>query len=660
MPKSLIRKLFNQQGSAPIPFPSKMNRGQGLYGSGIQDRFTMMNTMGTQGTLFAIIQLLSTGKQAHGPWRMYRKSNDNRVRYSSGDQGSDQRVEVLKHQALRLWHRPNPFMTGFDFREIGWQHMELAGEWYWVLNRGPTGKGIPLEMWPARPDRMEPIPDRDKFLAGWIYSGPSGETVPLSTSEVIQLRYPHPTDFYRGLSPAQSILADIDAAKYSAEWSRNFFLNSAQPGGIVTFNKRLTDEEFNEFTNRWREQHQGVARGHRVGVLEQGALWTSNTYTMRDMQFPELRKVTSDHIRQAYRIHQAMLGDSTDVNRANAQTALEIHVAFHEIPRLDREKNVLNTSFLEMFGAEDSVEFDYPSPFPPNREENNAELQTKAMAAFNLISAGYDPHDVLEVVGLPDMTTAVEASSTTQVIPPRWVPVPPGGGTAPTPGGAPAVPPGAQPAPAVPSAMYGRGGFWAQHDPANATSEYDRTHTTAHLTETVYHEIAHAARHLQGVADAPNPDSRDFNIGHTASHINQAAEHIGKLADHLRANYPAEGQELKALEAAHAAHYTEEVIPQTPAGAAAKGPAALAGQVQFRKLAEGKRVVTEPGACDECKSKARAGDCAPPFHYGCRCHTVEAHADLEVFSPEYVLEIMNKAFAEAKQNGNSHSKESGE
>lgn len=407
MTKSLIGKILNAAQKRPIPFNSQWNASGGLYGSGMQDRFTQLQAMGMQGTLFAIIQLLSTGSQSQGDWRMYRKNVDGRVRYASSDQGSDQRQEVLRHQALRLWKRPNPFMTGADFREIGWQHMELAGEWYWVMNRGPTGKGIPIEMWPVRPDRMEPVPDKEEFLKGWVYTGPNGEAVPLLNDEVIQLRYPHPSDPYRGLSACQAILVDIDAAKYSAEWSRNFFLNSAQPGGIVVFNKRLSDDEFDEFTERWREQHQGVARGHRVGVLEQGANWIPNTYSIKDMQFPELRTVTSDMIRQAYRIHQAMLGNSTDVNRANAETAEEVHVAWHEVPRLRRQRNVLNNPYLECFGATGTgVEFDFDDPFPASSDEVNDELTAKSKAAQILVEAGWDPDDVLEMVGIPHMKFA--------------------------------------------------------------------------------------------------------------------------------------------------------------------------------------------------------------------------------------------------------------
>lgn len=402
MAKSLIGKLVNFSG--PIPFNSRWNiRGDNLYGSGPSDRFTQLQAMGGTGTLFAIIQLLSQG-QASGKWRMYRKNEDGRVRYTKSDQGSDMRQEVLRHQALKLWKRPNSFMTGNDFREIGWQHMELVGEWYWVMDRGPTGLGVPIEMWPVRPDRMEPIPDKDKFLAGWLYTGPNGESVPLDANEVIQLRYPHPSDPFRGLSAVQSLLADIDSARYTAEWSRNFFLNSATPGGIVTFAKRLSDDEFDEFTNRWREQHQGVARGHRVGVLEQGALWTPNTYSMRDMQFSELRNLSRDVIREAYRIHQAMLGNSEDVNRANAQTAEEVHVAWHEVSRMERTANVLNHMWLPMFGRTgDNVEFDFVDPAPASADDANDELTAKTTAVQKLVAAGYDPADALEVVGLPKM-----------------------------------------------------------------------------------------------------------------------------------------------------------------------------------------------------------------------------------------------------------------
>jgi HK97 family phage portal protein len=407
MPQSLIGKILALSGNRQVPgAPRYGGRSQSGYTAG--SRMTQLSTMSTMGTLYAIVQLISTG--VSGPeWSMYRKPVDGRVRYAPSDGGSDMRQEVLQHAALNVWNHPNDFFTGTDFREVGWQFRELVGEWYWVLDRVDLGGGNfgpPVAIWPVRPDRMEPVPDPDTIIRGWTYTGPNGELVPLDRQEVIQLRYPDPQDFCRGLSPVQSILADIDSARYTAEWSRNFFLNSATPGGIVQFSKRLSDEEFDEFTARWREQHQGVARGHRVGILEQGALWIPNTYSMRDMQFIELRHMNREVVREAYRIHGTMLGLAEDINRANAQTAEEVHTAWHEVPRLRRTRAALNEKFLPMYGETGGrVEFDFEDPTPADREQDNAELAVKATAAATLVTAGYDPTDVLRVVGLPAMKT---------------------------------------------------------------------------------------------------------------------------------------------------------------------------------------------------------------------------------------------------------------
>lgn len=100
-----------------------------------------------------------------------------------------------------------------------------------------------------------------------------------------------------------------------------------------------------------------------------------------------------------------MLGNSDDVNRANAQTAEEVHVAWHEVTRLERTRDVLNEFFLPMFGrTADGREFDFDDPTPTSSNEANDELTAKASAAAQLIGTQvFDPQDVLEVVGLPSI-----------------------------------------------------------------------------------------------------------------------------------------------------------------------------------------------------------------------------------------------------------------
>ncbi len=243
--------------------------------------------------------------------------------------------------------------------------------------------------------------------------------------EVIFNRYPNPCDMYGGLGPIQAVLTDVDSSRYAAEWNRNYFINSAEPGGVIEVEENLSDNEWKTLTDRWREGHRGVARAHRVAVLEGGQKWVPNQHTLRDMDFANLREVGRDIIREALGMHKVMTGVSDDVNRANAQTGEEVFASWKVSPRLDRWSDVLNYQFLPLFGTPgEGVEFDYVFPMPLNREQDAAELTSKSGAAQVLVSAGYDPHDVLEVVGLPDMNV-VEKATQAPALPPAWVPAAP-------------------------------------------------------------------------------------------------------------------------------------------------------------------------------------------------------------------------------------------
>ncbi len=426
---SLIGKTINAARSTnPDAPPVRYARAGGATYSTMQaggsDPGAYMRAYGSSGTVYGVVSMLAR-QTAKKQWHLYRQApQDGRRRYTTGDKGSDQRVEVIKHQAIALWNKPNAAMSGFTLRELSQTYLDLTGESYIIVQRDPRAT-IPLALWPVRPDRMQPVPGTDTFLAGYVYSGPSGEAVPLQPDEVIMMKYPNPFDVYRGLGPIQSILVDIDAAKYSAQWNRNFFLNSATPGGVIEIDKRLEDEEWTEFTNRWRETHRGVGAAHRVAVLEQGAKWVPNAHTIKDMDFSSLRNISRDVIREPFAIHKAIMGASEDVNRANAVTAQEHFESFLITDRLDRWRDTLNCFYLPLFGTTgDGVEMDHDDAVTSNREADALELKSKAQSAQVLVDAGYDPHAVLETVGLPDMDV-VEQATQQPALPPNWVPAPP-------------------------------------------------------------------------------------------------------------------------------------------------------------------------------------------------------------------------------------------
>lgn len=431
--KSPFRKLKN---SAPVPMSGQNYLNVYGLGYGAPNLETLMRAYGNNPTAFATISLLAQST-ARTEWHLYRKQpKDGRVRYTTNDNGSDQRTEVVNHAALKLISNPNPYFTRFELFELDQLYLDLVGESYWIIDRA-AGLNFPTAIWSVRPDRMEPVPDPVNYLAGWIYTAPDGrEKIPFRPDEIIQVKYPNPLDPYRGIGPTQAVLTDIDSFRYASEWNRTFFINSARPDGVITVPGSWDDTEFRQFEDRWRETHRGVSRASRVALLEGGATWTAASTSPKDMDFSNMRSDTRDVIREAYRIPKVMLGVSDDVNRANAQTGQEVYAAWNVVPRLDRKKDMLNNVFLPMFGSTgEGVEFDYITPVPSDREADMVELQTKASAASYLVNAGYEPHDVLKSVGLPDMDV-LEKASPIPAVPPGWV-VPKSDSSSPAPEAAP-------------------------------------------------------------------------------------------------------------------------------------------------------------------------------------------------------------------------------
>ena len=165
---SLIGKALavRNQSGPPVPLGSPRFTGIASMMGGDTDEANM-RAYGTQGTVFANVSLLASSTAAP-VWSLYRKQpQDGRRRYTTNDQGSDQRVQVVKHQALTVLTTPASIMVNglerviwsrFALFELSQIWMETTGKSYWIVQRDPRAS-FPVGLWPVRPDRMQPVPE---------------------------------------------------------------------------------------------------------------------------------------------------------------------------------------------------------------------------------------------------------------------------------------------------------------------------------------------------------------------------------------------------------------------------------------------------------------------------------------------------------------------
>jgi len=361
-----------------------------------------LRAMENVGTVFSIVNRTSEAAAAV-EWKLYKKRTDGRRSYVH--EGMDDRQEVTQHLALKVWNKPNPFMTRQEIVEVFTQHMCLAGEGWWVLSK-MSGFSAPTEIWPVRPDRMAVVEHPTEYLTAYEYRNPDGSLTRLDPDEVIFVRRPNPYDSYRGIGPVQSVLAKIESVRYSDEWNRSYFLNSAEPGGIIKINRDLDDDEFRRLQFRWNEAHKGPGNAHRVAILDGEEMdWVERQAAHRDMQFAELQQLNSEQIREAFGFPKPLLGTVTDVNRANAEAAEVVFARWVLVPLLERIKAALNNDFLPLFGTlGEGYEFDYVNPVPDDRQADARDRESKSLAARTLIDAGVYGPEALEAVGMPPLS----------------------------------------------------------------------------------------------------------------------------------------------------------------------------------------------------------------------------------------------------------------
>jgi HK97 family phage portal protein len=382
-----LRRAFRNASPVPHTAPSGPLAAM-MGGVGRGDKVAQMTLYGIDGSLFGIVSRTSNST-AKVDWDLWRRNA----------RDPKNRTQVTAHAALDVWNQPNPFMARQELVERTQQHVDLTGEGVWTVGRSPAAT-LPLELWPVRPDRIVPVPHPTEYMSGWCYFGPSGERIPLGLDEVIQMMMPDPLNPYAGLGPVSSVRGIAESRSAAIEWNRRWFLNSARPNGLIEFQASLSDVEFERWQKRWREAHQGVQAAHRVGILE-NAKWVDTSETHRDMEFTELLRLGVDEMRIPFGIHKASLGQSDDVNRANAEAARWLFAEDLLIPRLERIKGAINRKLLPMFDADPALEFDYHDPRPKSQEQENATMTSRVNAAMAIVSMGGDWDETLAAFELP-------------------------------------------------------------------------------------------------------------------------------------------------------------------------------------------------------------------------------------------------------------------
>lgn len=116
-----------------------------------------------------------------------------------------------------------------------------------------------------------------------------------------------------------------------------FFVNSARPDGMLTFDQPLTDDDFADAQTNW-QQFKGSGNAYKTAVMPGGARWTPIQSSLADLDTSAIRQEQRRDIAAIFGVDLALVGlaDVADPLSANSTfTAKEVnHLRNVVLPRL--------------------------------------------------------------------------------------------------------------------------------------------------------------------------------------------------------------------------------------------------------------------------------------------------------------------------------------
>lgn len=277
--------------------------------------------------------------------------------------------EIKDHIALNLLNTVNPYMSSSDLWIETQSFLDISGNTFWFLPKGQLTKK-PVEIYTLDPSRVTVVRSRDEFIAGYIYLNDKLEKVPLDKSEVIHFRRFNPNNKRRGMGIIEASALAIETDKYSAQWNRNFFYNSATPSLTLETDKALTTEQYTRIMEQWNSRFGGLDNAHKMAILEGGLKSKQLALSQKDMDFLEQRKFTRDEIMAMFKVPKTRLGMTEGVTVSNAYATDYVFAKTVTKPNMQFIVDRLNEFYLPLFGEDPrDIFFTYTSPVPEDVDQ---------------------------------------------------------------------------------------------------------------------------------------------------------------------------------------------------------------------------------------------------------------------------------------------------
>jgi HK97 family phage portal protein len=207
----------------------------------------------------------------------------------------------------------------------------LQGNAY--VETGLDAAGLPVALWPLRPERVTLETDANGWPVSYAYRvGPRVQRFraegDAAAPGLLHLKAPGPLDDHLGQGVLEAASEPVALLNAAARWNRGLLANAARPSGALVLDADegpLTPEQFQRLRDEIEAGFQGAQNAGRPMLLEGGLRWQALALTPAEMDFQKAREAAAREVALAFGVPPMLLGlpgDSTHANYAEANVAL--------------------------------------------------------------------------------------------------------------------------------------------------------------------------------------------------------------------------------------------------------------------------------------------------------------------------------------------------
>lgn len=269
----------------------------------------------------------------------------------------EQMRDIPNHPFETLMRKPNPLDSRYEFLQATVAMKKLTGNAYWWLNCEDENSQ-PDELWLIPSHLIQPVPDEQMYLRGYVYSPGNGRKIMLQPWQMVHFRSFNPFSRFIGLSDIEALALIAEGDLGMQDWNTRLFKeNNARLPGILTFEQMVEDNRWDKIKADTRE----AARRRELlmlrGVGQGGVNWIQNAVSQKDMEFLAGRKANKEEL---WSVLAPGLAAMLDINatEANAKAG---RATFNEravFPQLTMMQEKITLVILPRYGKNLFAEFD--------------------------------------------------------------------------------------------------------------------------------------------------------------------------------------------------------------------------------------------------------------------------------------------------------------